>query len=153
MIEAIRTFVRKRKTQKNFLSGFLFSQNRIRLKPPVLFLILFWCFSLNANAQVPTDLALSVSSGTGQFFVALPDSNLVEIELQIGTKQGLSDVFSHTFTFDQTTGLPAGMTFTRNGLNTYLGLGAITTNTVYASKVRLKSTTGTWGDWYEIISN
>jgi hypothetical protein len=98
-------------------------------------------------------LALSVSSGTGQLFVALPDSNISEIELQIGTKPGLSDVFSHTFTFDQTTGLPTGMTYSRNGLNTTLGLGAITTNTVYASKVRLKNTAGTWGDWYEIISN
>jgi hypothetical protein len=152
-MEAIRKFVRKRKTQKNFLSGVLISQNRKKLKTPVLFLILFWCFSLNANAQSPTDATLSVSSGTGQFFVALPDSNMVEIELQIGTKPGLSDVFSHTFTFDQTTGLPTGMTYSRNGLNTYLGLGAITTNTVYASKVRLKSTSGTWGDWYEIISN
>ena len=152
-MEAIRKFVRKRRTQKNFLSGVLISQNKKKLKTPVLFLILFWCYILNANAQVPTDLALSVSSGTGQLFVALPDSNISEIELQIGTKPGLSDVFSHTFTFDQTTGLPTGMTYSRNGLNTYLGLGAITPNTVYASKVRLKSTSGTWGDWYEIISN
>jgi len=152
-MEAIRKFVRKRKTQKNFLSGFLISQNKKQLKTPLLFLILFWCCTLNANAQVPTDLALSVSSGIGQFFVALPDSNIAEIELQIGTKPGLTDVFSHTFTFDQTTGLPTGMTYSRNGLNTYLGLGAITTNTVYASKVRLKNTSGTWGDWYEIISN
>ena len=152
-MEAIRKFVRKRKTQKNFLLRFLISQNRKKLKTPILFLILFWCFTLNAKAQAPTDATLSVSSGTGQFFVALPDSNIAEIELQIGTKPGLSDVFSHTFTFDQTTGLPAGMTFTRNGLHTYLGLGAITTNTVYASKVRLKNTSGTWGDWYEIISN
>ncbi len=152
-MEAIRKFVRKSWTQKNFLSGVLISQNKKKLKTPVLFLILFWCYILNANAQVPTDLALSVSSGTGQFFVALPDSNMVEIELQIGTKPGLSDVFSHTFTFDQTTGLPTGMTYSRDGLNTYLGLGAITPNTVYASKVRLKNTSGTWGDWYEIISN
>jgi hypothetical protein len=152
-MEANRKFVRKRKTQKNFLSGILFSQNRKRFQTPVLFLILFWCFTINANAQVPTDATFSLNSATGQFFVALPDSNISEIELQIGTKQGLTDVFSHTFTLDQTTGLPAGMTFTRIGLNTYLGLGAITTNTVYASKVRLKNTSGTWGDWYEIISN
>ena len=152
-MEAIRKFVRKRKTQKNFLLRFLTSQNRKKLKTPILFLILFWCFSLNANAQAPTDVTLSVNAGTGLLYVALPDSNMVEIELQIGTKPGLSDVFSHTFTFDQTTGLPTGMTYSRNGLNTYLGLGAITPNTVYASKVRLKSTSGTWGDWYEIISN
>ena len=152
-MEAIRKFVRKRKTQKNFFSRVLISQNRKPLKTSVLFLILFWCFSLNTNAQSPTDATLSVSSGTGQFFFFFPDSNLVEIELQIGTIPGLSDVFSHTFTFDQTTGLPSGMTYSRNGLNTYLGLGAITPNTVYDSKVRLKSTSGTWGDWYEIISN
>ena len=152
-MEAIRKFVRRRNLQLNFLLRFLISQNRKKLKTPILFLILFWCFSLNANAQAPTDVTLSVNAGTGLLYVALPDSNISDIELQIGTKQGLTDVFSHTFTFDQTTGLPAGMTFTRNGLNTYLGLGAITPNTVYASKVRLKNTSGTWGDWYDIISN
>ncbi len=152
-MEAIRKFVRRRNLQLNFLLRFLISQNRKKLKTPILFLILFWCFSLNANAQAPTDVTLSVNAGTGLLYVALPDSNISEIELQIGTKQGLTDVFSNTFTLDQTTGLPAGMTFTRIGLNTYLGLGAITTNTVYASKVRLKNTSGTWGDWYEIISN
>ncbi len=152
-MEANLKFVRKRNSQLNFLSGVLISQNKKQLKTPILFLILFWCHTLNANAQVPTDLVLSVSSGTGQLFVALPDSNISEIELQIGTKPGLSDVFSHTFTFDQTTGLPTGMTYSRNGLNTYLGLGSITTNTVYTSKVRHKNTNGTWGDWYEIISN
>jgi hypothetical protein len=152
-MEAIRKFVCIRKSQKNFLSGFLISQNKKQLKTPLLFLILFWCFSLNANAQTPTDVTLSVNAVTGLLYVALPDSNISEIELQIGTKPGLSDVFSHTFTFDQTTGLPSGMTYSRNGLNTYLGLGAITPNTVYDSKVRLKSTSGTWGDWYEIISN
>jgi hypothetical protein len=61
-MEAIRKFVRKRKTQKNFLSGFLISQNRKQLKTPLLFLILFWCFSLNANAQSPTDVTLSVNA-------------------------------------------------------------------------------------------
>ena len=152
-MEANLKFVRKRNSQLNFLSGVLISQNKKQLKTPLLFLILFWCFSLNANAQSPTDVTLSVNAGSGLLYVALPDSNISDIEIAIGTKPGLTDVFSHTFTFDQTTGLPAGMTFTRNGLNSYLGLGAITTNTVYTSKVRLKNTTGTWGDWYEIISN
>ena len=152
-MEANLKFVRIRNSQLNFLSGVLISQNKKQLKTPLLFLILFWCFSLNANAQSPTDVTLSVNAGSGLLYIALPDSNMVEIELQIGTKPGLSDVFSHTFTFDQTTGLPTGMTYSRNGLNTYLGLGAITPNTVYASKVRLKSISGTWGDWYEIISN
>jgi hypothetical protein len=152
-MKSIQQVVSRKKIKSVYLADLAQATLSQQLKTPVLFLILFWSYILNANAQVPTDATLSVSSGTGQFFVALPDSNIVEIELQIGTKQGLSDVFSHTFTFDQTTGLPAGMTFTRNGLNSYLGLGAITTNTVYASKVRLKSTSGTWGDWYEIISN
>ncbi|MBK7967701.1 MAG: hypothetical protein IPK08_01600 [Bacteroidetes bacterium] len=115
-------------------------------------MILFWCFSLNANAQSPTDVTLSVNAGTGLLYVALPDSNISDIEIAIGTKPGLTDVFSHTFTFDQTTGLPAGMTFTRNGLNSYLGLEQLQQIRCILQG-QTQNTTGTWGDWYEIISN
>ncbi len=152
-MESIQQVVSRKKIKSVYLADLAQATLSQQLKTPLLFLILFWCFSLNANAQTPTDVTLSVNAVTGLLYVALPDSNISEIELQIGTKPGLSDVFSHTFTFDQTTGLPSGMTYSRNGLNTYLGLGAITPNTVYDSKVRLKSTSGTWGDWYEIISN
>ena len=152
-MKSIQPFVSRKKIKSVYLVDYAVAHMSKQLKIPVWFLILFCCFHFNANGQSPTDATFSVNSGTGEFYVALPDSNISEIELQIGTKQGLSDVFSHAFTFDQTTGLPTGLTFTRNGLSTYLGLGAITPNTVYASKVRLKNTSGTWGDWYEIISN
>ena len=116
-------------------------------------MILFCCTNLQVNAQTPTDATLSFDSGQGTFYIAIPDSNISEIELNIGTKANLTDVFSHTYTFDQTSGLPSGLSFSRNGLNTYLGLGTVAQQNVYNSKVRLKNTSGGWGDWYEIISN
>ena len=118
----------------------------------IVLTILFMIIMMHGKAQTPTDATLTFSSGQGTFYLAIPDSNISEIELSIGTKAGLTDVFSYTYSFDQTSGLPNGYTFTRNGLNTYLGLGAVTEQNVYNSKVRLKNTSGSWGDWYEIIS-
>lgn len=106
---------------------------------------------IHGKAQTPTDATLSFNSGQGTFYLAIPDSNISEIELTIGSKANLTDVF--LLTFDQTSGLPSGLTFSRNGLNTYLGLGTIVQQNVYTSKVRLKNSSGGWGDWYEIISN
>jgi hypothetical protein len=144
------------KTKPKVLSpkekDFIFLMNQ-SFKSIILFLILSCCTNLQVHAQTPTDATLTFNSGQGTFYLAVPDSNIAEIELNIGTKAGLADVFSYTYSFDQTSGLPNGYTFTRNGLNTYLGLGAVTEKNVYNSKVRLKNTTGGWGDWYEIVSN
>ena len=120
-----------------------------------LVLIVFLTFlSLEGKAQTPLDANLSISSNTGIFSLVIPDSTTIsEIELIIGTKANLSDVFSHTYTFDQTSGLPSGLSFNRDGMTTYLGIGTITVQNVYNSKVRLNNTAGMWGDWYEIISN
>ena len=147
----IRLSPKEKQPLCQFKKGFT-DKNHL-LKIPIWFLILFCCTSLQVNAQTPTDATLSFSSGQGTFYVALPDSNISEIELNIGTKANLTDVFAHTYTFDQITGLPSGLTFSRNGLSTYLGLGAVTQQNVYNSKVRLKNTSGSWGNWYEIISN
>jgi hypothetical protein len=120
-----------------------------------LVLMVFLTFlSLEGQAQTPLDANLSISNNTGIFSLVIPDStNISEIELIIGTKANLSDVFAYTYTFDQNSGLPSGLAFNRVGMITYLGIGIITIQNVYNSKVRLKNTSGTWGDWYEIISN
>lgn len=119
----------------------------------VLLFVLSFIF-IEGKAQTPLDANLSISSNTGIFSLVIPDStNISEIELIIGTKANLSDVFAHTYTFDQTSGLPSGLSFIRDGMITYLGIGTITVQNVYNSKVRLKNTSGMWGDWYEIISN
>ncbi|MBL0339725.1 MAG: hypothetical protein IPP71_01705 [Bacteroidetes bacterium] len=121
------------------------------LKKTILFLILFCCSSLQIHSQAATDATFTIENGTGLFFVALPDSNCTQIEVAIGTKANLTDVFSHTFEVDQS---PTGtLTFTRTGLLVHLGLGALTEQLVYNSKVRLKNQAGTWSDWYEFISN
>ncbi len=120
----------------------------------LILIVLFTFLSLEGKAQTPLDANLSISSNTGIFSLVIPDStNISEIELIIGTKANLSDVFAHTYTFDQTSGLPSGLSFNRDGMITYLGIGTITVQNVYNSKVRLKNTSGVWGDWYEIISN
>ncbi len=116
-----------------------------------LVLIVFLTFlSFEGKAQTPLDANLSINGNTGIFSIVIPDStNILEIELIIGTKSNLSDVFAHTYTFDQTSGLPSGLSFIRDGMITYLGIGTITVQNVYNSKVRLKNTSGMWGDWYE----
>jgi hypothetical protein len=130
-----------------------FTDKNQLLKIPFWFLILFCSTVIKVNAQTPIDATLSFDSGQGTFYVALPDSNITDIELNIGSKANLTDVFSYTYTFDQTSGLPSGLSFSRNGLNTFLGLGTVAEQNVYNSKVRLKNTSGGWGSWYEIISN
>ncbi|MBK8416461.1 MAG: hypothetical protein IPL22_19315 [Bacteroidetes bacterium] len=100
------------------------------------------------------DANLSISNNTGIFSLVIPDStNILEIELIIGTKANLSDVFAHTYTFDQTSGLPTGLSYSRTGVNINLGLGSLTPLNIYHVKTRLKNSSGTWGDWYEFVGN
>jgi hypothetical protein len=111
-------------------------------------------FSLEGKAQTPLDANLSTSNNTGIFSLVIPDStNISEIELQIGSNGNPSEVFEHTFVYDQTSGLSTGLSFSRSGVNINLGLGTLTTLNIYHVKTRLKNGSGTWGDWYEFVGN
>jgi hypothetical protein len=120
-----------------------------------LVLILFLTFlSLEGKAQTPLDANLSINGNTGIFSLVIPDStNISEIELQIGSSENPSEVFEHTFVYDQTSGLSNGLSFSRSGVTINLGLGTLTPLNIYHVKTRLKNGSGTWGNWYEFVGN
>jgi hypothetical protein len=121
----------------------------------ILVLILFLILSfLEGKAQTPLDANLSINGNTGIFSLVIPDStNISEIELQIGSNENPSEVFEHTFVYDQTSGLSNGLSFSRSGVTINLGLGTITPLNIYHVKTRLKNGSGSWGDWYEFVGN
>ncbi|MBK6641572.1 MAG: hypothetical protein IPG39_10180 [Bacteroidetes bacterium] len=120
-------------------------------------IILLFLLTLNINdgkAQIPLDANLTISSNTGIFSLVIPDStNISEIELLIGSNENPTEVFEHTFIYDQTSGLPTGLTFARDGANIRLGLGTLPVLNIYHVKTRLKNGNGNWGDWYEFVGN
>ena len=120
----------------------------------LVLIVLFTFLSLEGKAQTPLDANLSLSSNTGIFSLVIPDStNILEIELQIGSNANPSEVFEHTFVYDQTTGLPTGLSYSRDGVNINLGLGTLVPLNIYHVKTRLKNGSGSWGDWYEFVGN
>jgi len=125
----------------------------------VQFLLLMCCLSISeytlAQSVVPPlDSYVSNTSGTITVFVALPDSTTSsEIEVAIGSKNNNGDLFAHTYTFDQTSGLPAGLSYSREGTHLYLGAGAITLTDAYNVKIRLKDSGGNWSGYYDYIAN
>ena len=119
----------------------------------VFSLTLLLCLSVAGKAQTPLDATLS-ENGSGQLmYVLLPDSSVSEIDVELGSKQGMTDLFDAAYVFDQTSGLPAGQSYSRNGLQVYLGLGNFTVPTAYFARIRLKNNSGSWSDWYEFIGN
>jgi hypothetical protein len=119
----------------------------------VLLFVLSFIF-IEGKAQTPLDANLSISSNTGIFSLVIPDStNISEIELQIGSGEDPSEVFEHTFVYDQTSGLSNGLSISRSGVTINLGLGTITPLNIYHVKTRLKNNSGSWGAWYEFVGN
>ncbi len=125
----------------------------------VQFLVLICCLTLSENSQAqtvapPLDSYVSNTGGTVTVFVALPDSTTSsEIEVAIGSKNNNGDLFAYTYAFDQTSGLPSGLTYSREGTHLYLGAGAFTLPDAYNVKIRLKDGSGNWSDYYDYISN
>ncbi len=126
----------------------------------LLFLILFSVCSLTSskllaqNVAPPLDSYVKNEGGTVTIFVALPDTiTSSEIEVAIGSKNNNGDLFSHTYTIDQTSGLPTGLTYSRLGTNVFLGAGTITLTDAFNVKIRLKDAGGNWSSYYDYFSN
>ena len=120
----------------------------------ILLTILFMSIFTYSKAQAPLDATVSFSGNEGFFKVVIPDTNDVnEIEILVGTDDNASEMFSHVFTYDQVSGLPSGMTYSRTGNEINVGMGAVTLLNAYHVKVRLKNGSNSWSDWYEFIGN
>ena len=125
----------------------------------VQFLLLMCCMFISETTKAqsvapPLDSYISNNGGTITVFVALPDSTTSrEIEVAIGSKNNNGDLFSHTYAFDQTSGLPSGLSYSREGTHLYLGAGAIELTDAYNVKIRLMDGSGNWSAYYDYIAN
>ena len=135
-----------------FKGGFTF-KNQL-LKIPILFLILFCCDTIGANAQAPLDAAVSFSGNEGYFKVMVPDTNDVnQIEMLVGSDDNAGELFSQIIAYDQLSGLPTSVSYSRSGNEITIGMGTVTLLNAYHAKVRLKNSSNNWSDWYEFIGN
>ncbi|MFH2095445.1 MAG: hypothetical protein ABIJ16_07065 [Bacteroidota bacterium] len=76
--------------------------------------------------------------------VTISDTNLVPaVHVKIGTSLNGNDVFDYGFQYDVTSGLPAGMSYTRDENEIYLGLYTTTQSDLYFYEVWLEGTGGT----------
>ena len=125
----------------------------------VQFLLLICCLTQTVNSQAqtvapPLDSYVKNDGATVTVFVTLPDSSTTtEIEVALGSKNNVGDLFSHTYTFDQTSGLPTGLTYSRQGTDVYLGAGSIVLTDAFNVKIRLKNSSGNWSSYYDYVSN
>jgi len=115
------------------------------------------CYSLQSVAQTispPLDSYISISNESATIYLEVADTTVIsEIEVQLSTKQNLSDIFQNVYAFDQTIGLQNGMTYSRTGNAIHLGTGTIQLSPVVFSKIRLKNQSNVWSEWYEFVSN
>jgi hypothetical protein len=103
----------------------------------------------------PSDATVSFDSlSIATFYVELPDTNAVSmLEVGLGTAPGITDLVSQSFQYDLTTGLPAGMNWSRIGNKVYLTLGTLTPPDAFFARVRIKNHSGNWSDYYQFLAN
>jgi len=90
----------------------------------------------------------------GTLFITLTDTNQIDlIEVKVGSKEGQADLANHQFTYDQTSGLPAGMAWQRTGYRVTLSLGSFAYSDLQFGYVRLKSSSDVWSDTFAFVTN
>ena len=122
--------------------------------------LLIYCSSECVNAQVPTD-AYATTSATitnGRtactYFVELPDTvSISEIEINLGTREGVNDLVTHVFAFDVYSGLPSGFSYSRDKNKLRLEVGNVNESPIYFGEVKLKSNTGNWDAPFKFTTN
>jgi len=116
---------------------------------------LFWQSVINAQTPAPPlDSYVSFSGGQGSVFLILPDTaSCSEIEVNLGSKTETGDLFTHAYVYDQESGLPSGLTYSRTDSDVTVGIGTVEVPPAYNVKIRLKNTAGNWSGWYEYITN
>ncbi|MDQ3051940.1 MAG: hypothetical protein M3Q95_13730 [Bacteroidota bacterium] len=124
----------------------------------ILLIAVFCFFSFsNAIAQSvppPIDSYISIENNVGTVLVSIIDSTTVnEIEVSLGMKGSFNDLFSYSYAFDQSTGLPSGLTYSREKLNVFLGVGSLDFPPAFNVRVRIKDNSGNWSPYLEYISN
>ena len=131
----------------------------IHLKFRVKILFFALISPMYLSAQNPEDATVSLTPDTGGtvkgvFFVLLPDTNNLDaLEIKLGSNEGDSNLVNYTFSYDVTTGLPAGFSWNREGLKVYLNVGSFPLTDLRYGKVRLRRTGQGFGADYAFVAN
>ena len=124
------------------------------LRTATISLLLTLLMPFNGICQSVTDASASHSGASSTYYVLLSDTvNVSQIETQLGSSSGQSDILNHIFDYDVSTGLPSGYTYSRQGNKLFLGVSSLTANEIYYGTVRVKNTSGTWSSAYSFITN
>ena len=124
----------------------------------VNFIFFFYIiFSSCSHAQVndATLMLNTISSSQVQCSVQIEvsDTNLTAIEIGLGSEKNLTDLLLQEFEFDETNGLPSGMSYSRQGNIISIGVGSLDAQNYYFGKVRVKNSSLIWSDYYEFLQN
>lgn len=124
----------------------------------LLTLVSFAFGKVNAQSPSVTDAfitmdSISATSYAGTYIIVLSDTNNIsELEVKLGSDPGAGDLMNNTYTYDVTSGLPGGWSYSRVGNTITLGIGTYTEKNIYFGNVRAK-VSGTWSDSYQFVSN
>ncbi len=124
-----------------------------------LFLLLFILSGNPLQAQSNFDAYVITSQPVndvveGTMFITLSDTNQIDlIEVKVGSKEGQADLANQQFTYDQTSGLPAGMSWQRIGNRITLSLGSFAYSDLQFGYVRLKNSSGVWSGTFAFVTN
>jgi hypothetical protein len=123
-------------------------------------LLIFLIGALTSQHSIAQPASATLSFGTHNnnlalcnFMVTLSDTNLVAIELGLGSERNQTDLFLHEFTFDVSTGLPSGLSYSREGLTLTIGIGNQQVLDYYYGQVRVKGDDQQWSEWYQFLQN
>ncbi len=129
----------------------------LRRKTLLLLFILFSGIPLQAQSNFDAYVITSQPVNDvveGTMFITLTDTNQIDlIEVKVGSKEGQADLANHQFTYDQTSGLPAGMAWQRTGNRITLSLGSFAYSDLQFGYVRLKNSSGMWSDTFAFVTN
>lgn len=122
-----------------------------------IFLILSFClinsFSSIGQSITPIDGSVVIDSLT-VFYVELPDTvNIASIEVGLGHDQNTTDIILREFIFDESNGLPSGLSYLRVANKVWLTLGNLGHPSAWFATIRIKNVAGVWGDSFSFIGN
>jgi hypothetical protein len=128
------------------------------LKKQLLLVAFLICLTSITKAQISNARVMFTPATTGYdsaaFQLTLSDSiGFSDIEIQLHELVEDTTIFIGVFAFDQTTGLPSGWTWAREGTRVSMGMGVLPEGNAWKAKVRIKSNVGIWGEYLEFLFN
>jgi hypothetical protein len=125
----------------------------------ILFLGLFALAPNRALAQTIGDAFIVNAAPQGGYTqsvlnIFLTDTvNVSSIVVKVGSLDGGQDLFSYTFTFDQSSGFPTGVGYSRSGFKVSCPLGNLVETAVYFTEVSTFNSSGVSSAAFKFVSN